>query len=143
MTTTTGNSAATAPLTLINAVSNATMVIMRTIRRARLCPAWAIRPCPAHARHTGGIEASADDEQRCDEYDRGVAESAQRLGEIEHASEIQRERRAEDHQNDWNAIPDEQHHDRYDDREGDCDMTHAIRRMRIVPNENMMTSQRE
>ena len=49
MTTTTGNSAATAPLTLINAVSNATKAIMRTISRTWLCPAWAIKPCPAHA----------------------------------------------------------------------------------------------
>ncbi len=49
ITTTTGSSAATAPLTLISAVSTATSVIMRTISRTRLCPAWAINPCPAHA----------------------------------------------------------------------------------------------
>ena len=49
ITTTTGSSAATAPLTLISAVSTATSDIMRTISRTRLCPAWAINPCPAQA----------------------------------------------------------------------------------------------
>ena len=39
ITATTGRSAATAPLTLISAVSRATSSIIRTIRRARLSPA--------------------------------------------------------------------------------------------------------
>ena len=49
ITMTTGRSAATAPLRLINAVSSATTVNVRTSSRTRLCPARAIRSCPAHA----------------------------------------------------------------------------------------------
>ena len=50
ITTTTGSSAATAPLTLISAVSSATRLIVRTRRRARLSsPAPRIRSCPAQA----------------------------------------------------------------------------------------------
>jgi hypothetical protein len=46
-TTTMGRRAATAPLTLITAVNNATMTIMRTIRRVWLSPARATIHCPA------------------------------------------------------------------------------------------------
>ena len=50
MTTTTGSSAATAPLTLISAVSSATRLIVSTSRRVRLSsPAPRIRSCPAQA----------------------------------------------------------------------------------------------
>ena len=49
ITTTTGTSAATAPLTLISAVSSATSAIVRTISRDRLSPADAISFWPAHA----------------------------------------------------------------------------------------------
>ena len=50
MTTTTGRSAATAPLTLISAVSSATRSIVRTRSRVRLSsPAPRIRSCPAQA----------------------------------------------------------------------------------------------
>src|SRR4051812_42570574 len=47
MTTTTGSSAATAPLTLISAVRPATSDIIRTSRRVRDSPACAIRDWPA------------------------------------------------------------------------------------------------
>ena len=50
MTTTTGSRAATAPLTLISAVSSATRLIVRTSRRVRLSsPAPRIRSWPAQA----------------------------------------------------------------------------------------------
>ena len=49
ITATTGSSAATAPFTLISAVSTATSSIIRTIRRVRLSPARAISSCPAQA----------------------------------------------------------------------------------------------
>ena len=49
ITATTGSSAATAPLTLISAVSTATSSIIRTISRVRLSPARAISSCPAQA----------------------------------------------------------------------------------------------
>ena len=47
MTTMTGSSAATAPFTLIRAVSPATSSIIRTMSRVRLSPTWAMRICPA------------------------------------------------------------------------------------------------
>ena len=49
ITTTTGTSAATDPLTLISAVSSATSAMVRTISRVRLSPADAISRRPAHA----------------------------------------------------------------------------------------------
>ena len=49
VTTTTGRRAATDPLTLISAVSSATISMMRRSSRARLAPAPATRICPAHA----------------------------------------------------------------------------------------------
>src|SRR5208283_1483999 len=49
ITTTTGSNAATAPLTLMSAVSRPTSDIISTMRRTRLSPARAIRPWPAHA----------------------------------------------------------------------------------------------
>ena len=49
MTTITGSSAATAPLTLISAVSAAHRSIMSTTMRGRLVPALAISCWPAHA----------------------------------------------------------------------------------------------
>ncbi len=49
ITTTTGSSAATAPLTEISALSTPTSSIMNTISRVRLVPACVIRSCPAQA----------------------------------------------------------------------------------------------
>ena len=49
VTTTTGNSAATAPLTLISAVSSATTSIVNTSSRVRLSPTRAISSCPVQA----------------------------------------------------------------------------------------------
>ena len=49
ITATTGRRAATAPFTLISAVSTATSSIIRTISRVRLSPARAINSCPAQA----------------------------------------------------------------------------------------------
>ena len=49
ITATTGSRAATAPLTLISAVSTATSSIVSTISRVRLSPAFAISSCPAQA----------------------------------------------------------------------------------------------
>ena len=79
MTTTTGSSAATAPLTLISAVSRATSSIVSTSRRVRLCPARGDQMLARPGGHAGRFEARADDEQRRDEDDGGVAEAAERL----------------------------------------------------------------
>ena len=49
MTTTTGSSAATAPLMLMSAPRHATSSIVKISNRARLVPAFAIRSWPAHA----------------------------------------------------------------------------------------------
>ena len=49
VTTATGTSAATAPLTLISIVRAATSSIVRTTSRVRLSPARAMSCCPAHA----------------------------------------------------------------------------------------------
>ena len=79
MTTTTGSSAATAPLTLIRAVRPATSSIIRTISRVRLSPTRSMSSWPAHVVTPVASSALADDEQRRDEDDRRVAEARQRL----------------------------------------------------------------
>ena len=60
MTTTTGSSAAMAPLRLMMAVSKAPRLIISTSRRVRLsAPAFPISNCPAHA--VTPVFSSADD----------------------------------------------------------------------------------
>jgi hypothetical protein len=49
VTTTTGRRAATAPLTLISAVSSETSTMTRMSNRVRLAPAFATKNCPAYA----------------------------------------------------------------------------------------------
>ena len=125
ITTTTGSSAATAPLTLISAVNTATSDIMRTSSRTRLCPAWAINPCPAQAVTPVASRPVLTTNSDAMKITRGIAKSPERFLEIGHSGEIQRERCAEGHQDDRNAVPDEQHHDPGDDGEGERDAAHA------------------
>ena len=79
--------------------------------------------CPGG--HSCGVEASTDNKQRRDEDHRGIAKSSERFLEIGHSGEIQCERCAEGHEDDRNAVPDEQHHNRGDDGEGKRDAAHA------------------
>ena len=76
--------------------------------------------------HPGSIETGTDHEQRCNEYDGGVAKTTQRLVEIEHTSKVQRERRADRHEHHRNAVRDEQHDDGGKDREGRCGAAQAV-----------------
>ena len=66
----------------------------------RLFPACAIRHCPAQAVTPVASRPALTTNSDGDEDDRRIAESAQRLVQIEHAGEIQRERRAERHEHD-------------------------------------------
>ena len=81
MTTTTGRSAATAPLRLISAVSTATDSMVSTMSRVRLSPAPRDQDLPGPGGDAGRLEPGADDEQRGDEDRRGIAEAGQRLVE--------------------------------------------------------------
>ena len=73
----------------------------------------------------GHLEARAHHEQRGDEDDHRVAEAAQSLPQVEHAREVERERRAQSHQRDRDAVPGEQDHDGADDGKGDRAVTHG------------------
>ena len=95
ITTTTGTSAATAPLTLISAVSSATSAIVRTISRDRLSPADAISLCPAHAVTPVASSASLTTNSEAMKITVGIAEARERLLEVEHAGRPQRERDAD------------------------------------------------
>ena len=75
----------------------------------------------------GGVETGTDHEQGGDEDHRGIAETGQRLAEIEHARGPERERRGERHDDDRQAVPDEQDHDRRHDGEGERDVTQPVR----------------
>ena len=112
MTTTTGSSAATAPLTLIRAVSPATSSIIRTSSRVRLSPTRAMSCWPGPGRDAGGVEALADDEQRRDEDDRRVAEPGQRLGQVEDAREVERQGGPDRDEPDRDPVRDERDDDR-------------------------------
>ena len=90
--TTTGVSAATEALTVMNAVTRATTAIVSTTTRVRSFPTRAISAWPDERRHTGRLERLADDEERGDEEDGRVAEARQRLLQVEHARRPQRER---------------------------------------------------
>ena len=79
ITTTTGSSAATAPLTLIRPSAPATSSIIRTSSRVRLVARPVDELLAGPRRHAGRVEALADDEQRRDEDDRRVAEPGERL----------------------------------------------------------------
>ena len=111
MTTTTGSSAATAPLTLMSAVRPATSSIIRTSRRVRLSPTLAMSSWPAHAVTPGRVEALADDEQGRDEQDGRVAEAGERLVEVEDARDPQGQRRPDGHDVDRHPVRDERHDD--------------------------------
>jgi hypothetical protein len=74
--------------------------------------------------HAGGLEASADYEERGDEDDGRIAEPGQGVAQIEDAREVERERRPERHEHHRDLVPDEQEDDRGDDREGDRDIIH-------------------
>ena len=76
--------------------------------------------------HTGNIEPRADDEQRGDEDDRGIAKAAERLLELKHAGRPQRERRADRDEHDRNTVRDEQDDNAGDDREGGCGAAQAV-----------------
>ena len=80
ITTTTGSSAATAPLTLISAVSSATSAIVRTSSRVRLSsPAPRIRSCPAQAVTPVISSAALTTNSEAMNMHRGIAEAGQRL----------------------------------------------------------------
>ena len=91
ITTTTGKSAATEPLTLISAVSPATSSIIRTTTRARGCPRRRDQLLSRPGRHARRVERLADDEERGDEDDRRVAEAGERLLEVEDARRPERQ----------------------------------------------------
>ena len=83
--------------------------------RPRLCDQELARPC----RHARGVEPLTDHEQRRDEDDRGVAETRQRILQIENAGRVERQRRPERDDHHRNTVPHEENHDGGDDREGD------------------------
>ena len=78
-TTTTGSSAATAPLTLMSAVIAATNSIVSTTSRVRSVARPIEQLLAGPCRHPGSVERLADHEQRGDEQHRSVAEAGQRL----------------------------------------------------------------
>ena len=109
VTATTGSSAATAPLTLISAVTHGDEQQHQhdQPRPALADPRDELLPGPR--RHAGRVERLADDEQRRDEDHRRVAEARERLVEVEHVGRPQRQRRADRDELDREAPPDEQH----------------------------------
>ena len=126
ITTTTGSSAATAPLTLISAVSSATSRPVSTSSRVRLSsPAPAISSCPAQAVTPVRSSARADDEQRGDEDHGRIAEPGQGLGQRQDAGGPQGDRDAHRDDDDRDPVPDEQDDRRGDDQAGQGDRAHA------------------
>ena len=89
-TTTTGSSAATAPLTLISAESTPQKSIISTMSRKRLAPAPRASTCPVQAVSPVFSSAAADHEERGDEDRRRVAEAGERLVEREDAGRPER-----------------------------------------------------
>jgi len=61
-------------------------------------------------RHTGRFERLADHEERSDEEDGRVAETRQRLLQVEHARRPQRECGPDRHDRDGDPVPDEDDH---------------------------------
>ena len=91
---TTGSSAATAPLTLISAVSSATSSIMRTISRVRLSPDARDQLLPGPRRHARSRRApSLTTNSEAMKSTVGSPKPGERLIEVEHAGRPQRQRR--------------------------------------------------
>ena len=85
ITTTTGTRAATAPLTLMSAVTSAQItMIERRPPAIGPSPARATSCWPTQAVTPGGVERLAHDEQRGDVDHGRIAEPAERLVEVEH-----------------------------------------------------------
>ena len=107
-----GSSAATAPLTLITAVSRATSSIIRMIepRPARSRPVDQLLAGPGG--DSGRVDPLADDEQGGNEEHRCIAETGQRLIQSENTGRRQGERRTHGDHLDRKLVPDEQGDDR-------------------------------
>ena len=123
MTTTTGRRAATEPLRLISAVSTETSSMVRTSSRVRLSPACRIRNCPVQAvtpvasspaltTNSEAMKTTAGSPKPASAWPRSSTPVAQRASDVASRHDHHRE-----------AVPDEQHHDRGDDREGERDVT--------------------
>jgi len=81
----------------------------------------------------GRVEPGTDDEQRGDENHRWIAEPGERLTEVQHSRRPKRERRGQCDHDHRESIPDEQDHDRRDDREGQRDVAQdADPRMHLI-----------
>ena len=125
VTTTTGTSAATAPLTLMNAVSTAHISIISTSRRRLLSPARATSCCPAHAVTPVASRASLTTNSDGDEQHRRIAEPGERLVEIEDVGRPQRQCRADGDDLDRHQVGDEEHDDPGEDEEHDRAVGHS------------------
>ena len=108
MTTTTGSSAATAPLTLMSAVSAATMSIISTISRVRPSPAQAMSRWPTHVVTPVASSPSLTTNRDAMNRTVGSPKPGQRLVQRQHAGRPQDERRADGDDLDGQAVPDEQ-----------------------------------
>ena len=95
ITTTTGTRAATAPLTLMRAVTSAHTTMSETDHaECAASPARCHELLSDPGRHPGGVEGFAHHEQRGDVDDGRVTEAAERLVEVEHAGGPERQRDA-------------------------------------------------
>ena len=121
-TTTTGRSAATAPLTLMSAESTPQKSIISTISRKRLAPEPRASICPVQAVRPVFSSAPADHEERGDEDRRRVAEAGERLVEREDAGRPERHGAADADGDDRQPVPDEEADDAGDDGEDDPDL---------------------
>ncbi len=110
VTTTTGKSAATAPFTLISAVSTAHSQHHQHEQPPMTRSGVVDELLAGPRRDPGRVEGLADDEQRGDVDDGGITEPGERLVDVEHACRPQRERRADRHDLDRHPVGDEQHH---------------------------------
>ncbi len=119
VTTATGTSAATEPLTLISIVRTATSSIVSTTSRVRLSPARAISCCPAHAVTPEESSPSLTTNSEAMKITVGSPKPCERLVVGEDARRPQGERDADRHDRHRHAVPDEDRHDRGQDHEGD------------------------
>ena len=127
ITTTTGTRAATAPLTLMRAVTSAHTTITRpTTRDPRVAgPLHELLSDPR--RHPGGVEGLAHHEQRGDVDDGRVTEPAERFVEVEHSGGPERQRDREGDDRDGDPVPHEQDHRSAEDQERDGALGHQPR----------------
>ncbi len=124
VTTTTGMSAATAPLTLINAVRPAHSSIVSTSRRVRLASGVRHELLADPRGHAGGVQRLADDEQGGDVHDGRIAEPGERLVDVQDTGCPQRQRRTHGHDLDGHPVGHEQHDHGGEDQEDDRAVGH-------------------